>query len=255
MSTAAPILTLDDVTVRFNEDPDTPAALQDLSLDIREGEILVAVGPSGCGKTTVLNLAAGLLRPTHGQVTFEGKPVVRTDPKRGVVFQQYALFPWMTVRENVEYGLKLKKVPRAQRREISTRYLELVGLGHAADKLPKQLSGGMKQRTAIARAYAVDPTVLLMDEPFGALDAQTRLGLQNELLHTWESTRKSILFITHDIDEALLLGHRIAVLAAYPGRLNRIIEIPRQHPRGEDWAQSEEYRTLRAELFDLIYHS
>lgn len=252
---SSPILTLDNVTVRFSDDPDTPAALEDLTLDIRDGEILVAVGPSGCGKTTVLNLAAGLLRPTHGQVTFEGKPVVRTDPKRGVVFQQYALFPWMTVRQNVEYGLKLKKVPKAERHELSDKYLSLVGLSHAADRLPKELSGGMKQRTAIARAYAVDPSVLLMDEPFGALDAQTRLGLQNELLHTWETTRKSILFITHDIDEALLLGHRVAVLAAYPGRLNKIIDIPRPHPRGEDWAQSEEYRLLRAELFDLIYHS
>lgn len=250
-----PILTLDHVTVRFGADPTAPAALSDLSLDIREGEILVVVGPSGCGKTTVLNLAAGLLRPTEGVVSFEGRPVVRTDPKRGVVFQQYALFPWMTVRQNVEYGLKLKKVPRAKRRTVSDEYLNLVGLSHAADRLPKELSGGMKQRTAIARAYAVDPQVLLMDEPFGALDAQTRLGLQNELLRTWEATQKSILFITHDIDEALLIGHRVAVLAANPGRLNRIIDVPRPHPRGEGWPQSEEYRVLRAELFDLVFHS
>ncbi len=191
-----PILTLDNVTVRFSEDPNTPPALLDLTVGINEGEITLVVGPSGCGKTTVLNLAAGLLAPTSGEVAFEGKPVTGTDPRRGVVFQQYALFPWMTVRQNVEYGLKLQKMPKAERREASDRYLELVGLSHATERLPKELSGGMKQRTAIARAYAVDPRMLLMDEPFGALDAQTRLSLQLELLNTWERTKKTILFIT-----------------------------------------------------------
>lgn len=250
-----PILSLDRVTVKFGRDPDAPAALSDLSLDIRESEIVVVVGPSGCGKTTVLNLAAGLLRPTAGTVRFEGKEVTGTDPKRGVVFQQYALFPWMTVRQNVEYGLKLRKMPKAERREKSDHYLDLVGLSHAADKLPKELSGGMKQRTAIARAYAVDPHMLLMDEPFGALDAQTRLGLQFELTKTWERTRKTLLFITHDIDEALLLGHRVVVLAARPGRLNKIVDIPYDHPRGKEFQQSPEYQALRNELFDLIYQT
>ncbi|MGY6655398.1 ABC transporter ATP-binding protein [Amycolatopsis sp. TRM77291] len=249
----APILELDHVTVRFGGAADTIPALQDFSLRVEDGEILMVVGPSGCGKTTVLNLAAGLLPPTSGQVTFEGQPVTGPDPRRGVVFQQYALFPWMTVRQNVEYGLKLKKVPRAKRRAISDEYLSLVGLPQAADKLPKELSGGMKQRTAIARAYAVDPHMLLMDEPFGALDAQTRLGLQLELARTWQQTRKTILFITHDIDEALLLGHRVAVLSAHPGRLNTIIDVPFAHPRTADLQQSPDYQALRAKLFELIY--
>ena len=247
---SAPILTLDDVTLSFGEDF---TALSHLTMEVADGEILVIVGPSGCGKTTVLNLAAGLLFPTHGEVQFEGKPVVGPDPKRGVVFQQYALFPWMSVRKNVEYGLKLKGLPQAERSEISNRYLQLVGLTDAADRLPKELSGGMKQRTAIARAYAVDPHMLLMDEPFGALDAQTRLGLQFELMRTWEATKKSILFITHDIDEAILIGRRIVVLASQPGRLNKIIEIPFEYPREAKVQQTEEYQAIRQELFRLIY--
>lgn len=249
------LLSLSDVTVSFSNDPETPPALSHLDLEVREGEIIVVVGPSGCGKTTVLNLAAGLLQPTAGEVRFEGRPVRGTDPKRGVVFQQYALFPWMTVRQNVEYGLKLKKVSKSERHSLSDHYLDLVGLSHAADRLPKELSGGMKQRTAIARAYAVDPHMLLMDEPFGALDAQTRLGLQFELTKTWERTRKTILFITHDIDEALLLGHRVVVLAARPGRLNKIVDVPYEHPRGPEFQQSHEYQALRNELFNLIYQT
>ncbi|MGV0878926.1 ABC transporter ATP-binding protein [Martelella sp. FLE1502] len=244
-----PILSLCDVSLDFGDH----TVLEGLSLDVREGEILVIVGPSGSGKTTVLNLAAGLLEPTGGSVHFDGEEVRAPDPRRGVVFQQYALFPWMTVRQNVEYGLKLQRVKKDERRRRADHYLELVGLTAAADKLPKELSGGMKQRTAIARAYAVDPAMLLMDEPFGALDAQTRFILQNELMRTWEATRKSIMFITHDIDEALLLGHRVAVLAANPGRLNRIIEVPFDFPREASIQQSEEYRRLRQELFELIY--
>lgn len=246
------ILSLEDVTLQFWG---SITVLSKLSMDVKDGEILVIVGPSGSGKTTILNLAAGLLFPTQGEVRFEGKPVNGPDPSRGVVFQQYALFPWMTVRQNVEYGLKLQGKSKEVRHETADRYLALVGLADASERLPKELSGGMKQRTAIARAYAANPHMLLMDEPFGALDAQTRFGLQLELMKTWAATRKSIMFITHDIDEALLIGKRIVVLSANPGTVNKILDVPFAYPRDLEIQQTDEYRGLRHELFQLIYNS
>ncbi|CAH2603274.1 putative ATP-binding protein BAB2_1147 [Rhodovastum atsumiense] len=223
-----------DGTTRF-------AALARLSLEVRAGEILALVGPSGCGKSTLLDLAAGLTRPCSGAILIDGQPVQGPGPDRSVVFQQYALFPWLTALANVEFGLEAAGVARAHRRERARHFLALVGLAGFADRYPHQLSGGMKQRVAIARSLATDPQVLLMDEPFGALDAQVRELLQEELLRIWQETGKTIVFITHSIDEALVLGQRVAVMGARPGRITELIDIPfsfaervgdlRSHPR------------------------
>jgi NitT/TauT family transport system ATP-binding protein len=200
-------------------------ALDDISLDIAAGEFLSLVGPSGSGKTTLLDLLAGLTGPTSGQVRIDGTPVVGPGLDRAVVFQQYALFPWRTALSNVEFGLEGKGLRRPHRQRIAREYLALVGLSEFADRYPHELSGGMKQRVAIARSLAYQPGVLLMDEPFAALDAQTREQLQDELLRIWAQTGKTIVFITHAIDEAVYLGQRVVVLSARPGRITQIIDV------------------------------
>ncbi|MFF7363222.1 ATP-binding cassette domain-containing protein [Streptomyces sp. NPDC008125] len=229
-------------------------ALDDVSLDIGDEEFVTVVGPSGCGKSTLLNLAAGLAEPTSGTVLVDGKPVTGPGPERGVIFQQYALFPWLTVRGNVEFGLRLASVPAAERRLRAQRAIELVGLGDFADALPKTLSGGMKQRCAIARAYAVDPQVLLMDEPFGALDALTRVQLQDQLLDTWSRDRRTVLFITHDVDEAVYLAGRVIVMAARPGRVHRVIDVGLPYPRTEAVRLSPEFAGIRNAVWQAVYH-
>ncbi|MFE9249363.1 ABC transporter ATP-binding protein [Streptomyces sp. NPDC007088] len=229
-------------------------ALEKVSLDIADEEFVTVVGPSGCGKSTLLNLAAGLTRPTSGEVLVDGRPVTGPGPERGVIFQQYALFPWLTVRGNVEFGLRLASVPARERRERATRAIDLVGLGDFADALPKTLSGGMKQRCAIARAYAVDPQVLLMDEPFGALDALTRVQLQDRLLATWSEQRRTVLFITHDVDEAVYLARRVVVMAARPGRVDRIVDVGLPYPRTEEIRLSPEFARIRNEVWHAVYH-
>jgi len=229
-------------------------ALDGVELDIADGEFVTVVGPSGCGKSTLLKLAAGLEQPTSGEVRFEGAPVTGPGPERGVVFQQYALFPWLTVRGNVEFGLKAARVPAAQRRERAQRAIELVGLADFADALPKTLSGGMRQRCAIARAYVLDPHVLLMDEPFGALDALTRVQLQEELLGTWERERRTVLFVTHDVDEAVYLGDRVVVMAARPGRIHRTVTVDLPFPRTEEVRLSPEFAALRNEVWHAVHH-
>ncbi|MFI6790592.1 ABC transporter ATP-binding protein [Nonomuraea sp. NPDC050383] len=200
-------------------------ALSGIDLDVREGEFLTLVGPSGCGKSTLLDLVAGLTRPTGGQILIDGTPVTGPGLDRGIVFQQYALFPWRTARANVEFGLEAKAVPKKERRERSRHYLDLVGLTGFEERYPHELSGGMRQRVAIARSLAFDPDVLLMDEPFAALDAQTRESLQEELLRIWEKTGKTVVFITHGIDEAVYLGQRVAVMTSRPGRIKEIVEV------------------------------
>ncbi|GII85539.1 ABC transporter ATP-binding protein [Sphaerisporangium siamense] len=200
-------------------------AISGVDLDIREGEFLTLVGPSGCGKSTLLDLIGGLTSPTSGQVLLDGAPVGGPGLDRGIVFQQYALFPWRTALANIAFGLEAKGVPRRERADRARHYLDLVGLDGFGDRYPHELSGGMRQRVAIARSLAFDPDVLLMDEPFAALDAQTRESLQEELLHIWEKTRKTVVFITHGIDEAVYLGQRVAVMTARPGRIKQIIDI------------------------------
>jgi NitT/TauT family transport system ATP-binding protein len=229
-------------------------ALQDFNLDVEDGEFITVVGPSGCGKSTAIGIAAGLADPSSGQVVVDGVSVRGPGPERGLIFQQYALFPWLTVRQNVEFGLKIGGTGRRERREISDHFLDLVGLRDFADALPKTLSGGMKQRCAIARAYAVNPKILLMDEPFGALDALTRVQLQDQLLTMWSKERRTVMFITHDVDEAVYLASRVVVMAARPGRLHRIIPVDLPFPRTEDIRLSPEFAALRNEVWRSVYH-
>ncbi|MFB9894263.1 ABC transporter ATP-binding protein [Planobispora takensis] len=209
--------------IRGSDRPFT--AVQDVSLDVREGEFLTLVGPSGCGKSTLLDLIAGLTSPTGGELLIDGTPIDGPGLDRGIVFQQYALFPWRTALANIEFGLEAKAVPKRERRERARHYLDLVGLDGFEHRYPHELSGGMRQRVAIARSLAFDPDVLLMDEPFAALDAQTRESLQEELLRIWEKTNKTIVFITHGIDEAVFLGQRVAVMTSRPGRIKRVLDI------------------------------
>ncbi|HLL65452.1 MAG TPA: ABC transporter ATP-binding protein [Micromonosporaceae bacterium] len=228
-------------------------ALEDISFDVRDGEFLVLVGPSGCGKSTLLDLLGGLSTPTSGRILVDGSPVTGPGLDRGIVFQQYALLPWRTARGNVEFGLEAKGVPRRQREGRAREFLELVGLAGFADRYPHELSGGMKQRVAIARSLAFDPDVLLMDEPFAALDAQTRDSLQDELLRIWERTGKTIVFITHGIEEAVYLGQRVAVMTSRPGRIKTIVDIPlTARSATEDLRSDPEFRHYRHEIWSLL---
>ncbi len=211
------------------------------------------VGPSGCGKSTLLNIIAGLLEPSSGKVYCDGKEVVGTGTERGVVFQQYALFPWMTVKKNVMFGLNLQGIKGAEAEEKAMKYIKMVQLEDFLDHYPKELSGGMKQRVAIARAYAVNPSVLLMDEPFGALDAQTRTQLQSELLETWEKERKTCFFITHDVDEAIILAQKVIIMSARPGRIKEIVDINIPYPRTQETKMAPEFLELKNHIWSQVY--
>ena len=200
-------------------------ALEDVSLDVPAGQFLTVVGPSGCGKSTLLDLLAGLTAPSAGRILLNGAPITGPGPDRGTVFQQYALLPWRTALRNIEFALEGRGLSRRLRSDTARTYLDLVGLSGFADRFPHELSGGMRQRVAIARALAFDPEVLLMDEPFAALDAQTRESLQDELLRIWQDTNKTVVFITHAIDEAVYLGQRVAVLTSRPGRIKAVIDV------------------------------
>jgi NitT/TauT family transport system ATP-binding protein len=199
-------------------------ALSDVSLQVRPREFLALLGPSGCGKSTLLYLVGGFLPTEAGRIMVEGKPVAAPGPDRGIVFQHFALFPWKTVRGNILYGLERQGLPRAEREKRAQSFINLVGLRGFEDSYPSQLSGGMKQRTAIARTLAIDPSILLMDEPFGALDAQTRSLMQTELLSIWQRTPKTVIFVTHDVQEAVYLAERVAVMSARPGQIKAIVE-------------------------------
>ncbi|MFG2404341.1 ABC transporter ATP-binding protein [Streptomyces brevispora] len=249
-----PTINFRDVSRDFAVKDGDFLALERVGLDIEDGEFVTVVGPSGCGKSTLMNIAAGLLDATGGEVTVDGVPVRGPAPERGVIFQQYALFPWMTVAANVEYGLKVAGVKKAERRRRAREVIELVGLTDFADSLPKTLSGGMKQRCAIARAYAVDPKVLLMDEPFGALDSLTRVRMQESLLDTWGRDRRTVMFITHDVDEAVFLANRVVVMAARPGRIHTVIPVTLPYPRTEEQRLSPEFAELRARVWHAVHH-
>ncbi|KJC59947.1 ABC transporter ATP-binding protein [Bradyrhizobium sp. LTSPM299] len=229
-------------------------ALEDITLDVRAGEFLTLVGPSGCGKTTLLDLLGGLTIPTSGRILLDGRPIAGPGRDRGIVFQQYALFPWRTAAQNVEFGLDIAGLKARQRRDIARHFLDLVGLSGFADRYPHELSGGMKQRVAIARSLAYDPEVLLMDEPFAALDAQTRETLQGELLRIWRATGKTIVFITHGIDEAVVLGQRVAVMTSRPGRIKQIVDIPVVlRSEAEDVRSLPEFGRVRHEVWSLLH--
>jgi len=232
--TSHAIVQVDEASRRFTTKRQDTVALSRVSLSVREGEFVCLLGPSGCGKSTLLNLVAGFDFPDSGQVLIDGKAVTGPGPDRIVVFQEPALFPWMGVRANVEFGLRLAGVGRAERRDTAERYLQLVGLERFGRSFVHELSGGMKQRVQLARSLAVDPRILLMDEPFAALDAQTRDNLQEELQRIWAATKKTILFVTHNVREAVLLADRVVVMSPSPGRIKRIIEVPLEHPRNPD---------------------
>ncbi|MFG3049326.1 ABC transporter ATP-binding protein [Kitasatospora sp. NPDC048239] len=229
-------------------------ALDSVELDVPAGEFIAVVGPSGCGKSTLLDLLGGLTAPTSGEILLGGRPVTGPGPDRSIVFQQYALLPWRTAQGNVEFGLEAIGVPRRQRAARAREYLDLVGLTGFEDRHPHELSGGMKQRVAIARSLAYDPEVLLMDEPFAALDAQTRESLQDELLRIWRSTGKTVVFITHGIEEAVYLGGRVAVLTSRPGRVKEIVAIDLgERSEGQDLRSSPEFARYRHEIWSLLH--
>ena len=244
---------IDNVVKKFNGRNGEMVALNGVTLDIHDNEFICVVGPSGCGKSTLLNIIAGLLEPTSGQVYCDGELVTGTGTERGVVFQQYALFPWLTVKKNVRFALEMKGIKGKEADDLAMQYLRKVDLEKFANHYPKELSGGMKQRVAIARAYAADPKVLLMDEPFGALDAQTRTQLQSELLETWEKDRKTCFFITHDVDEAIILAQKVIVMSARPGRVKAIIDIDIPYPRDQETKMSPRFLELKNEIWGLVY--
>jgi len=236
-------------------------ALNGVDLEIGKNEFVCVVGPSGCGKTTLLNIIAGLEPYDSGKVTMHGEDIVGPGPERGVIFQQYALFPWMTVRKNIEYGMKFlrKKTSGAERytkeekSRMADHYIDMVNLTGFEDSFPKALSGGMKQRVAIARGYAQNPEVLLMDEPFGALDAQTRAQLQEDLLQTWEKEKKTVLFITHDVEEAVLLATRVVIMSARPGQIKEIVDISLPYPRNQATKLDPIFIGHRNYIWDTVY--
>jgi NitT/TauT family transport system ATP-binding protein len=227
-------------------------ALDKISLDVRDREFLALLGPSGCGKSTLLYLLGGFMPIESGSITTHGKPVTGPGPDRGIVFQSFALFPWKTVRQNVLYGLEKQGMPRTEREQRTKELLELVHLSAFADSYPSQLSGGMKQRVAIARTLAVDPGILLMDEPFGALDAQTRALMHEELLAIMQRSPKTVVFVTHDVREAVYLADRVAVMSARPGRIKEIVTTDKPQGAGSEFLQTPEFNAKVEHLWGLV---
>ena len=244
-------LVLTAVEKSFQTRTGTVQALHDINLTLADGEFLSVVGASGCGKSTLLRIVAGLELPSGGDLTLDDAPLQGPGRDRGMVFQQYTLYPWLSALENVEFGLR--HLPKKQRADVARRFLDVVGLSDFAGSYPFQLSGGMQQRVAIARALALRPSILLMDEPFGALDAQTRSLMQELLLSIWERDRLSVLFVTHDIDEAIFLADRICVLATKPGRVREMIDVPLPRPRDFSQQMGNEFLELKQHVRGLIH--
>ncbi|ARU30484.1 sulfonate ABC transporter ATP-binding protein [Sulfuriferula sp. AH1] len=241
-----------NLDVRFGKGANLVDAVNDVSIDVKPGEFVSILGPSGCGKSTLLNVLAGFVKRSGGSVQVDGKEVSGPGAERGMVFQQYSLFPWMTVRKNVEFGLKMQGRSSSERETAARTLLGLAGLLAFENHYPEQLSGGMKQRVGIVRALATSPQVLLMDEPFGALDAQTRVVMQQILTNMWQRFRLSVLFITHDIDESIFLSDKVYVMTARPGRIKAEIEVPLPRPRVPEMMTSHEFLLLKRELHALI---
>jgi len=228
-------------------------ALEDINLTCPSGEFVVVVGPSGCGKSTLLNIAGGMIRPDAGDVWLDGRPIRGPGPDRAMVFQDHGLFPWLSAAQNVDFGLKMAGIPADQRRDRVQDALKMVHLSNAASKLVHELSGGMRQRVALARALVMDPAVLLMDEPFASVDAQTRTLLHEQVQTLWVQTRKTILFVTHSVGEAVRLADRIIVLHSHPGKIRRVIDVPLAHPRKFDSAEINDIvRLVRKEIEDEV---
>jgi NitT/TauT family transport system ATP-binding protein len=244
----------DDVGVDFPTASGPMRVVDGVSLDVHQGEFVSIIGPSGCGKTTLMNMVGGFVKPTRGAVLLDNSPVTGPGPDRGVIFQEYGVFPWLTVRGNIEFGLGLRaNAAHAARRDaIVDRYLSLMGLADFAAHYPKHLSGGMRQRLALARAYAVQPEFLLMDEPFGALDAQTRTAMQDLLLQVLSAEGKTVLLITHSVDEAIYLSSRIVVVTARPAQVRAVIDVPFAYPRQESIHEDRRFAQLRAQIRALV---
>jgi len=249
-----PFIRIEDLTVEYRSPSNQPlTAIDRLNLDVAQGEFISVVGPSGCGKSTLLMAVDGLLQPVEGRIEIDGTPVTAPGRDRAVVFQEFALLPWRTVRQNVAFGLEGQRMSKARREETVSRYLRLVGLENFAGHYPSQLSGGMRQRVGIARALAVEPQVLLMDEPFGALDAQTREILGEELLRIWDAHQRTVLFITHDIDEAVFLSDRVAVMTRRPARIKEIMAIDLPRPRTIEVKSSKPFGQYRRRIWDMLH--
>ena len=263
----APKIVIDHVKKIYRSyDGKETVALNGVDLTIEENEFICVVGPSGCGKTTLLNMIAGLEAVTEGTIRLDGREIVGPGNDRGVVFQQYALFPWLTVRQNIEFGMAYlrkteqvngspvtRRYTRQEKREIAEHYMKMVDLQDFANAYPKELSGGMKQRVAIARGYAIAPQVMLMDEPFGALDAQTRAQLQEDLLKTWQQDRRTCFFITHDVEEAVLLSTRCVIMSARPGRVKEIVRIDLPYPRNQATKLLPEFNAYKNRIWENVY--
>lgn len=239
-----------DLSITFEQNEKEMTALKNVSVGIEKGEFVCLLGPSGCGKSTLLNAMAGFLKPTEGTITIDGKLVEKPSISYVTIFQNYGLLPWRTVEKNVTLGLETKKVPKEEQKKIAQKYIEMVGLKGAEKKRPRQLSGGMQQRVAIARALAVNPEILFMDEPFGALDAITRMKLQDDILQICRTTQKTIVFVTHDIEEAIYLADRVIILDANPGQIKADLRIPLGKNRDRT---SEDFLAIRDKIFEIFH--
>ncbi len=255
MSPNTRVLQIEDLCKAYEDEytEEIVTAVDRLSFSVEGGEFVCILGPSGCGKTTVLNIIAGFLTPTSGTVLLNGRPIDGPGPDRGVVFQSFALFPWRTALHNVTFGLKMRGVPKAQREETAREYLRLVSLEGFENRYPHELSGGMRQRVGVARVLANEPAVMLMDEPFASVDAQTRMSLQQDLTRIWERRRPTVFFVTHDVEEAVFLSNRIIVLTPRPGRVREIIEVDIPRPRRwEDLIENNSFRRLTHRIVGLL---
>ena len=243
------MIDVSNVTISFEEENQTHVILDDVSLNIEKGEFICLLGPSGCGKSTLLNAMAGFLKPTSGEIKIENQIVQKPSMKYVTIFQNYGLLPWRTVQKNVELGLETKNYSKEKKANIASHYLKMVGLEHAAKKRPAQLSGGMQHRVAIARALAVEPDILFMDEPFGALDAITRMKLQTDILEIAQDTKKTVVFVTHDIEEAVFLADRIVIMSANPGRIKALLTV--QLPKHRD-RTSNDFLMIRDKVYEIF---
>lgn len=246
------LIQLDHVTKIFRTRKGDMEAVRDFSVQVKKGEVVTLVGASGCGKTTVLNMVAGFLSPTSGRVLLEGRAITKVEPRCGMVFQSYALFPWLTVRQNVEFGPRINRIPKKVRREEAQKYIEMVGLEGFEDSYPGELSGGMRQRVALCRVLANKPGILLCDEPFAALDAMTRQVMQQELLRIVSRSGQTVFFITHSIDEALILSDRVIVMSARPGQVKAVHDVDLPHPRKVEVQLTDAYLGLKRKIWGMV---
>ena len=251
-STPKGAVNVEGISMIFSRQGYSNQVLDSINLQIKPGELACLLGPSGCGKSTLLNIIAGFVRPTAGYVMVDQQPVKKPGADRGFVFQQYSLLPWKTTFQNIEFGLKIKGVPKSEREDMVGEYLNLVGLAKYRNAYPNQLSGGMQQRASIVRALVNSPSVFLMDEPFAALDAQTRHMMQELLLTIWSTLKTTVIFVTHDIEEAVFLGDRIFVMGVQPGRIKAELEVPLARPRHVDDMLTPEFTQLNRQVFELI---